>query len=55
MKIETDDELDVAVARVDELLIYRSTPEEEQELEELSDAIYEFEKRTDILNRNYRI
>jgi hypothetical protein len=66
MKIENDDQLDAAIARVDELLKYVGTnengadmstltQEQAEELEELSDAIEEYEDWTDILNRDYRI
>jgi len=66
MKIENDDQLDAAIARVDELLKFVGTnengadwstltQEQAEELEEVSDAIEEYEDRTDILNRNYRI
>ena len=60
MKIETDDQLDIAIARVDEILkvndsFDRMSMEEAKELNELSDAIEEYEDRTDILNRDYKI
>lgn len=66
IKIENDDQLDAAIARVDELLKFVGTndngadwstltQEQAKELEELSDAIEKFEGRTDILNRDYRI
>lgn len=66
MRIETDDQLDVAIARVDELLKFVGTndngadwstltQEQAEELEEFSNAIEEYEERTDILNRDYRI
>ena len=56
MQIKTDDQLDIAIARIGELLkLWKLTPEENKELEEISDAVWEYEERTDILNRNYRI
>lgn len=66
MKIENDDQLDVAIAKVDELLKLVGTnengadwstltQEQAKELEDVSNAIEEYEDRTDILNRNYKI
>jgi antitoxin component HigA of HigAB toxin-antitoxin module len=50
MKINTDAELDKAIAEVDRL-IDAGTDENDPRLNELSDAIEEYESRTDILNR----
>lgn len=52
-KLENDDQLDFAIKYVDEYL--DSNDVNNPELDKLSDLIYEYEERTDILNRNFRI
>ena len=58
MRIETDQELNRIITRVDDLIdkAYKGkgrnlSLEEQNELDKLSDAIEEYENRTDILNR----
>ena len=52
-KLETDDQNDMAIAFIDEYL--HANDMDNPELHKLSDLVWEFEERTDILNRNFRI
>ena len=59
MKITNDEELDAAIAKLDGLLdqvrdLNASNPLS-GEIEELSNAIEEYEERTDVLNRDETI
>jgi antitoxin component HigA of HigAB toxin-antitoxin module len=58
MEIRNDLELDQAIKKVDEILQRKgnqeSSKEELEELNQLADAIYEYEKREDILKRAAR-
>ena len=52
-RLETDDQNDLAVAFIDEYL--KANDMDNPELDKLSDLVWEFEERTDILNREFRI
>ncbi len=52
-RLETDDQNDIAIAFIDEYL--DANDMDNPELEKLSDLVYEFEERTDIMNRKFRI
>lgn len=58
-RLETDDQNDQAVLYIDNHLRMLSQEELETghhpELDKLSDLVYEFEERTDILYRKFRI
>jgi len=52
--LENDDQLDEAIAFIDEHF-KRGKSMDDPDLLKLTDLIWEYEERTDILNRNYRI
>ena len=52
LTIDNDKELDRAINEIDELLKKGNlSPQDSYRLRRLSDAVYEYEERTDILNR----
>ncbi len=52
LTIDNDKELDRAINEIDELLKKRDlSTQDSYRLRRLSDAVYEYEERTDILNR----
>ena len=52
-KLETDDQNEMAIAWIDEYLTANDM--DNPELDKLSDLVWEFEERTDIMNREFRI
>lgn len=52
-KLETDDQNDMAIDWIDEYLYANDMYN--PELEKLSDLVWEFEERTDILHRKFHI
>jgi antitoxin component HigA of HigAB toxin-antitoxin module len=52
-RLETDDQNDMAIAFIDEYL--DANDMDNPELEKLSNLVYEFEERTDIMNRKFKI
>ena len=52
-RLENDDQNDQAIKYIDKYL--KNNDMDNPELEKLSELVWEFEERTDILNRDFRI
>lgn len=52
-RLENDDQNDIAIAWIDEYLDANDI--DNPELNKLADLVWEFEERTDILNRDFKI